>query len=214
MTDAKLQQAFDHSMILSDLVAKLAQVKRAPRFPSGDRESDVEHSYHLSLIAVELAADFYPHLDRGLVAQFANVHDIPEVLAGDVWTFRITEEERASKKRAEHEATQKLLKVLPPTLAGLLERYEKQEEPEARFVRYVDKLLPALVNILSGDAATFMRDYELESIEELFESRARHARELEQHFPEFGELSALTDLVFKESSEHIARDGTYASRIK
>lgn len=76
--DDRTQTAHDYMLLLGALSVAFSDVERAPRYPNGKRESDVEHSFHLAVSAVELAADFYPELDVGLVSQFSLVHDIPE----------------------------------------------------------------------------------------------------------------------------------------
>ncbi|MCA9309379.1 HD domain-containing protein, partial [Candidatus Saccharibacteria bacterium] len=116
-----------------------ADVERATRYPSR-AESDVEHSYMLTLVALHLADSFYPHLDQAKIAQFCMIHDAPEAIVGDTPTFNISPEARVAKEAAESKAVTQLLAELPPYWARLLERYEEQVEPEARFVRLVDKV--------------------------------------------------------------------------
>ena len=125
-------------------------VLRVPRKANGEHENNSEHSFMLSLLAPALAHEFYPDLDKGLIAQFANVHDLVEIVTGDVATFNVSSEELADKAAREHAAVQQLLGELDPYTGSLLVRYEEQVEPEARFVRMVDKLLPLVVDIL-GD---------------------------------------------------------------
>jgi 5'-deoxynucleotidase YfbR-like HD superfamily hydrolase len=152
---------------------------------------------------MELAANYYPDLDVGLVAQFSMVHDLPEVHTGDVWTFNISDEDRAKKEQAEEVATKKLLKELPPHTAQLLRRYEAQQEPEARFVRLIDKLLPAVINIMAGEANTFKEDYGVHSIEELLASRGARTAQLQAMFPDFPFILMVRDLVSRTSAEHV-----------
>lgn len=199
----RIQSAHDYMLVLGALSVAFTEVERAPRYPSGDRETDVEHSFHLAVSAVELAADFYPELDVGLVSQFSLVHDFPEVYAGDVWTFAISDADRAKKEAKEAEATEKLLKELPPYMAQLLERYEAQKEPEARFVRFIDKLLPAIINSMAGDANTFKEDYNVASIEELLKSREGHRQQLLIKFPEFDAIHLVKDLLFDSSAKYV-----------
>jgi len=196
------RQAHNYLLELGSISVRFATVERAPRYPNGDRETDVEHSYHLALSAVELAANFYPELDAGLVAQFSLVHDLPEIYTGDVRTFRITEEERRQKEAAESAATKRLLTELPPHMAELLCRYEEQQEPEARFVRFVDKFLPAIINIMAGEANTFKEDYGVSSLEEIQAGRQVNAARLQAMFPEFPFLHMLQDLVNDTSEGH------------
>ena len=212
--DDRTQTAHDYMLLLGALSVAFSEVERAPRYPNGKRESDVEHSFHLAVSAVELAADFYPELDVGLVSQFSLVHDIPEVYAGDVWTFKISDEDRLKKETKEAEATEKLLKVLPPYLGQLLSRYEAQKEPEARFVRFVDKLLPAIINIMAGDANTFKEDYNVASLEDLLKSREAHRKELLLKFPEFDVVHLVKDLLFSSSADYVYGPERYKNIFK
>lgn len=199
---AKLEKARDYLLALSDVTVRFARVDRAPRYPDSRRETDVEHSFHLALTATELAADLYPDLDLGLVTQFGIVHDFPEVYAGDVWTFEISDEDRIKKEQDEKEATERLMQELPPFTAQLLDRYEKQTEPEARFVRFVDKLLPALINVISADASTFKDDHGVSSMEAFRAAHTGHSAKLRHMFPEFGIMHQLMELVWDAEAEH------------
>jgi putative hydrolase of HD superfamily len=201
-------QAHDHLLAIGDFAVRFAQVERAPRYPDGDRETDVEHSFHLALSAVELAANYYPELDTGLVAQFSLVHDMPEVYTGDVWTFNISDEDRANKEFAEKAAVEQLLHELPPYLAGLLRRYEEQTEPEARFVRFVDKILPAIINIMAGEVCTFKEDYGVTTLEELNASRGVRTAKLQEMFPEFQFVHVVRDLISATSAAHVFPEAT------
>lgn len=196
-------QAKDALFVLGNLTAKFSTVERAPRYPDGHRETDVEHSFHLALSATELAASHYPELDLGLVTQFSLVHDLPEVYTGDVWTFNITDEQRSKKEAAEKLATERLLKELPAHTAGLLRRYEEQIEPEARFVRFIDKILPAIINFVAGDANTFKEDHKITDIDQLHTIREENARRLQAQFPEFPFLHTVWSLVMRVGDEQM-----------
>jgi len=199
----QVQAAHNHLLALGELTVRFADVERAPRYPDGDRETDVEHSYHLALSAMELAADYYPNLDVGLVAQFSLAHDLPEVYTGDVRTFNISSEDRAKKEQAEKEALARLLQELPPYTAQLLERYERQIEPEARFVRFVDKLLPAIITIVASDANTFKEDYGMTSAAAVLKDREARTTQLQAMFPEFQFIHMVRDMLSKTSLEHL-----------
>lgn len=197
------QQAHDYLLDIGKLCVRFAKVERAPRYPDGHRENDVEHSFHLALSAIELATDYYPELDVGLVAQFSLVHDLPESYVGDTWTISISDKDRAKKELAEAKATKKLVKELPPHTAQLLERYEQQIEPEARFVRYVDKLTPGIINIMAGDALTFIEDHGIKTIEEWNSGIIKHTSRLQRMFPEFEFINMVQELISKTTAEYI-----------
>lgn len=199
-------KAHNYLLDLGGLAIKLAGIEREPRHPDGSRESDVEHSFHLALSSAELSRLLAPNLDAGLVSLFSLVHDLPEVYAKDVWTFDISEEDLANKKASEKLATERLLRESPPYTAHLLERYEQQVEPEARFVRFIDKLLPSIIDILAGEASTFRDDYNVNSIEELLAKRVFHIARLKEMFPEFSDFDDLVTLVWDMSAKHIFSD--------
>lgn len=121
--------------------------------PDGRPETDSTHTVMLSWLAPALADLLYPQLDPVLVAAFAAVHDAVEVYAGDTPTMRITPAGRAAKRRREASAVLRWFDEFGsglPWLPQVIRRYEEQEEPEARFVRAVDKMLPALTHFSNG----------------------------------------------------------------
>lgn len=196
-------QAYEYLLALANFTVNFADVDRAPRYLDGDRETDVEHSFHLALSATELAAAYYPELDVGLVAQFSLVHDFPEVYAGDVWTFDISDEDSLKKELAEKEATERLLKELPPHTAQLLRRYEDQQEPEARFVRFVDKILPTIITIVATETSSFKEDHGVTSIDILTLAREKNTVKFQAMFPEFTLVHMVRDLVLQASEDRM-----------
>ena len=143
--------------LLTDAVIAMAhaalafgQVERAVYRPDqATLETDTDHTVMLGWVAPSLAASF-PGLDVGLVAQFALVHDAPEVYAGDTPTLLITPAEQAAKAAREAAAVERLATEFArlPWFPATVREYESQRAPEARFVRAVDKILPKLVNLL------------------------------------------------------------------
>ncbi len=196
------KQAHNYLISLGDFCTRFARINRVPRYPDGKPESDVEHSFNLAISAVELAADFYPELDVGLVAQFSLVHDFPEVYTGDIQTFNITEEDRARKNEIEKEVTKRLAHEMPPYLIQILQRYEEQVEPEARFVRYVDKITPSITNMM-GNQQWPKEDYDTYDYETLMKIRSEHVIIIDKMFPEFKFMSLVCELVMKSSTNYI-----------
>lgn len=99
---------------LADLCLQFARVNRATHHPDGVRpETNADHTVMLGVYACSLAQRIndemkdphrLPYLDVGRVAQFALIHDLPEVYAGDVNTFGAYDVE--AKRRAEDVATE------------------------------------------------------------------------------------------------------------
>jgi len=198
--DAK--QTKDFLMTLGRIAEGISEINRVPRYSDGNRENDAEHSFHLALSATEVAAEYYPELDIGLVSQFSLVHDLPELYTGDVSTYKISEKDRSSKESAEKIATERLLKELPVYTSSLLRRYEKQLEPEARFVRLIDKLMPGVMNIMAGDASTIKEDFDIKDLDSFNESLKISNARIHKMFPEFPMVLTILDLLEDDLRAH------------
>ena len=170
---------------LADLALRLGAVNRATLYPDGvTPESDTDHTVMLALMACAVASA-HPELglNIGLVCQFAVVHDLPEAWAGDTDSFFTAatghapgkaEREAAAVKRINRDCAEWTW------LRAMMYRYERQEEPEARFVRYMDKVCPPLTNTLNGGAAIRAR-----GVGKVGTQDAAHAARLAATYPEF-----------------------------
>lgn len=181
---------------LARLALAFGRVNRATFHPDGvTPESDTDHTVMLALIAPALAASLRPDLRPDLVCAFAVVHDLVEVKTGDTNTIGITAEGRAAKAAREAAALVELRKELAafPWIVGTLDRYEAQVEPEARWVRYIDKVLPKLTHAQNGCVAA--RSLARRLGEPLRHALARvheaQRDELAQKYPEFPEADAV-----------------------
>lgn len=175
---------------LGRVAADFSRVYRGPRYADNRPESDVEHSYMLGLIAPEIAHLYFPQLNPYLVGEYSKVHDLVEIKTGDVITFNLTEEQLAAKEAAEQKALEELLGELPPYTSSLLREYEKQEAPEARFVRAVDKLMPFVVDIVGQGSRLVYEDeqYAVTSKDELKEHHLKNHKRFVQRFGDFALL--------------------------
>ena len=196
---AKLAQ---RAIATSELFDEFALVDRIPRLSNGDRENDVEHSFLLATIATDLAQELRPDLDVNRIRQFSLVHDMLEIKTGDVATFSTSPEEQAEKERREKEALDELLAELPPLEAEALREYEKQDTPEARWTRYVDKMLATLVDITGQGVRVIEEDFGVTSLEKLCDEHGRLATKYHNmfgnEFPELDQLYALFSYLFEE----------------
>lgn len=184
------------SLDLGVVAMNFSRIERVPRYADGERENDAEHSYMLGLVAPEIAHAVRPELDSGLIAQFAMVHDLVELKTGDVATFLFSEAEQRSKGLDEMAALDSLLRELPPYTRQLLARYEIQNDPEARFVRYIDKLLPIVVDIIGAGERVMAEDYSVTNLEALQSCQADlHKRIVEKFGNEFPEIDLAHKLL-------------------
>ena len=176
---------------LGALAMRFAQVERVPRYNEKTRESDVEHSYMLALVATELAHSLYPaSLDTGLVSKYAIVHDLIEIKTGDVATFQISNVDLVQKEKIEHEALESLLAELPPQTRSTLYNYELQADPESRFVRAIDKLLPVVVDILGAGRKVMNEDYGVHLPIQLGTAHNELRKRMAERFGEFPQVVA------------------------
>lgn len=189
---------------LGDLALRLSRVERITFHPNGRRpETDSDHTVMLGLIAPAFAHRFLPQLDLGLIAQFALIHDLVEAYAGDTPTLNLTEEGYALKRMKEQLAANRITEEYLdsfPWIVRMLTIYELQQEPEARYVRAMDKLLPKVTHILN-QGATFSTVNGKMHQEALVIRYARQLNELEEYasdFPPLFELRAqLIALLFE-----------------
>jgi len=116
-------------------------------------ESDADHTVMLGLVACAFAARHLPNLDLGRIAQYALVHDLVEVYAGDTPTLRISAHQKAVKRERERLALERIGREFAlrlPWLPDMIHRYERRADPEARYVKALDKLLPKITHLLNG----------------------------------------------------------------
>ena len=155
------------SLSLGKIAIRFGQIERVPRYENGKRESDVEHSFMLALVAPEIAQALELELDLGLLSQYAVVHDLVEIKTGDVATFKLSDLELDQKSKIEHDAINDLYDELPPHTRILLYNYEQQLDSESRFIKFIDKLLPVIVDIIGDGVDVMVKDYNVHSLEEL-----------------------------------------------
>jgi putative hydrolases of HD superfamily len=157
VTEPKTAELIEPVLELGSVALDFSRVKRITYHQDGlTPESDSDHTVMLGWLACALAEKLYPdELNLGLVAQFALVHDAPEVYAGDTPTLRIDGPGRAAKAEREQAAIDRLCGEFDeslPWFPATIMRYERQVLREARFVRGVDKLLPYLTDLLNEGA--------------------------------------------------------------
>ena len=92
-------------------------------------ESVAAHSWGMAILALRLAPN---DIDLTKVLSMCLVHDLPEVIVGDLTPH----DDTTNKAELEHNA----MKQLAPEWLALFEEYEAGESREARFVKQIDKL--------------------------------------------------------------------------
>lgn len=171
----------DIEHLLRNLVLPFHQIKRAIKVPIGDRhyENDAEHSWSLALLACSLAPQVDVELDTGKICQFAMVHDLVEIYAGDTSTFA-SAEEHASKPAREAQAAQTIITEFKafPWIGETIEAYERKDSNEALFVYAVDKYIAVMYDYI--DEARLFRDKKV-TLAEYNEGLKDHRKKAQAH---------------------------------
>ncbi|MER6306278.1 HD domain-containing protein [Streptomyces sp. NPDC001657] len=151
-----LRQLFD----FIGFSARLREVERHNHATPERKESVAEHSWHLALVCWVLHREFereYGHtLDLEKMLKMCLMHDLVEIEAGDpsAWRTQHSAQHREDKARIEEEVAQRRYGALPGELGAeflaLWREHEAGVTPEARLVRGVDRLNPALMRYLTG----------------------------------------------------------------
>ena len=139
---------------LGSFIFDFAKIMRATHMDAeGTPESDTTHTVMLSVMACAVASKLHPEYDLGKVAHYALVHDLVEVYAGDVITINYNEVDKTMKAREERAALEKINERFAGNfdwISETIEAYEKLEDPEARFVKALDKSMPGIAQRLSS----------------------------------------------------------------
>lgn len=182
---------------LAQLVLRFGMIERKTKHEDGETyESDATHTVMLGVVACQFAARHYPWMDLGAVAQYALVHDLVEVYAGDVNTLHgLSDAERESKRMREAMAYRRIKRNMGGWVAGTIRDYETYSvnpsyPEEARFVKAMDKLLPKLTHILNEACTLKDSGMDRETFLKRMAEQADEMRAYAGDFPELFELKA------------------------
>lgn len=198
-----MKDTTDAVVQLGGLALDFGRVNRITYHQDGETlESDTDHTVMLGLIACAFADMHLPGLNVGLVAQFALVHDLVEVYAGDTPTLRIDDEQQRAKAEREASALRRLAVKFDhalPWVAGMVEAYEHSQRPEKRYVRAMDKLLPKITHILNGGATLRVQGVTRSELRARYEWQADELSSYASDFPELFELRAeLLEMLYEK----------------
>ena len=117
-------------------------------------ESVAEHIYGVEMLAIAMYSEFNYDIDLTKVLYMLAVHELEEIIIGDLTMFQIYKEE---KKRRGHEAVSKILSKLKrkEEIMNLILEFDERKTSEAKFAYQCDKLecdLQARLYDLEGNA--------------------------------------------------------------
>jgi len=184
---------------LGQLLLRFSRVERITYHEDGERvETDSDHTVMLSVLACAIASELRPDLDIGKIAQYALIHDLVEVYAGDTPTLKITEDEKIEKQRKEAEALERITGEFSsfPWLIETMESYESLDTIEARFVKGIDKLMPIVTHLLNNGQLIKRHGMTKEQLLARYDQMIQEMGEYSGDLPEVMELRDMMAKVF------------------
>lgn len=102
-------------------------------------ESVAEHIYSVQMLAIAMKSEYQYDINIEKVIKMLSVHELEEIIIGDLTLFQITREE---KEKIGHEAINKVLDGLldKDEIINLITEFDERKTKEARFAFYCDKL--------------------------------------------------------------------------
>lgn len=198
---SKLSLTNEVISLFSELLVPAATTFRTIKLqPDLDRfENDAEHSFLLATLGCALAQQLNTALDLGKISQYALVHDLVEVYAGDTSVWDSTEK-HASKAEREARALDTILQRFGasfPWIAQTIHAYERMDEPESCFVYALDKIIPYVV-MAAVDHQPFTPN------REVYEDKMSIARKKISRYPVLLELFEGLDTDYKNRPHFFA----------
>ncbi|XP_011647531.1 HD domain-containing protein 2 [Pogonomyrmex barbatus] len=135
MQDTKRLQEF------MELVGRLKHMKRTGwvirNIP--DSETIAGHMYRMAMLS--FLVDGKENLDKTKIMQMTLIHDLAECIVGDITPHcGISPDEKHRREDKAMEDICKLLGDKGPEILQIFREYEKQESPEAQYVKDLDRL--------------------------------------------------------------------------
>ena len=102
-------------------------------------ESVAEHIYSTQMLAIAMCSEFNYDIDIYKVVYMLAVHELEEILIGDLTQFQISREEKA---KIGHEAIKKILSNLTDKeyIESIILEFDERKTKEADFAYHIDKL--------------------------------------------------------------------------
>jgi 5'-deoxynucleotidase YfbR-like HD superfamily hydrolase len=135
----------DDAMVikLHKLIDDFGLIERQHIMGDGRKETNTQHSFALALVAYEFAKQNAPELDANMVLRYALVHDLSELVTGDVSSLHLSNEEHEQKRIRDLQAAEILAKRMDyaPHIAADVKGYESTSDEESKFVYWFDKCM-------------------------------------------------------------------------
>lgn len=102
-------------------------------------ESVAEHIYGVQMLAIAMHSEFKYDIDLKKVITMLAIHELEEIVIGDLTLFQISKEE---KEKLGHNAVENILKNIAnkDEIQSLIFEFDERKTPEAKFAYYCDKM--------------------------------------------------------------------------
>ena len=102
-------------------------------------ESVAEHIYGTQMLALAIFSEYQYDIDIFKVIYMLAVHELEEIIIGDLTQFQISREE---KQKLGHEAIEKVLSSLSSKeyIKKIIFEFDERKTKEANFAYHIDKL--------------------------------------------------------------------------
>ena len=102
-------------------------------------ESVAEHVYGVQMLAIAMHSQYKYNLNLNKIILMLAIHELEEILIGDLTCFQISEQE---KREIGHKAIEEVLKDLinKKDLKKLIVEFDERKTEEAKFAYHCDKL--------------------------------------------------------------------------
>lgn len=141
----------------------LKDTLRRSRTAGGRVESTAEHSWRLCLMAM-LFEDHYPDIDIVKLIKICIIHDLGEVISGDI--AAVDQIAGENKNHQERKDLEQLAAPLPNHLKAkilsLWDEYDNAQSKEARLAKAFDKLETILQHIQGKNPPDFNHEFNLD----------------------------------------------------
>ena len=137
-------------------IDQLKEIRRQNYTILGRRqETDAEHAWHVTMMAVLLAEHASAPVDVLRVVKMLLIHDLVEIDAGD--TFVYDTAGAATQHEREARAAGRIFPLLPADQAteyrALWDEFEARTTAEAKYAHAMDRVLPIFLNNATEGAA-------------------------------------------------------------
>jgi len=137
-------------------IDQLKEIRRQNYTIRGRRqETDAEHAWHVTMMAVLLAEHANAPIDILRVVKMLLIHDLVEIDAGD--TFAYDTAGAATQHEREARAADRIFPLLPADQAAeyraLWDEFEARTTAEAKYAHAMDRVLPIFLNNATEGAA-------------------------------------------------------------